>query len=129
MTHEQKQRIMQAAGVAPISHEKAYFINPDGVVHRECSPEEGQWAAQGRLREGWTVLLESPIYPDPESAKGFLALWDALAAKGWFVRVCTTSSGLTVARVGPTPGPGIDDNLRWLALARAAAQALGVELG
>lgn len=115
MDNEFKQRVMAAVGVRPIPQ----FCMCDG---QECRSN---------------CRSEKRVYRDPEhTAEGFLALWDALIAKGFYPDIRTVPDGFicNLCRYD-TPGwvglPDIQhqsgESNRAVALIRGAAAAFEVK--
>ncbi len=120
------QAVMKAAGVEPdckmclCNHER---LSHDGLTGPCAACECQEW------------LEGEHIYPCPlTTGDGFLALWDALEAKGWRVEFRTLLDG-TLAQVYKADEMGRPDLAsifqgghedRKAALVEAAGQALGV---
>ena len=126
------QAVMKAAGVEPEGWE-VQTANGGNEVH--TSKDEALYAYMKRLSFIEKMRDVSPVYPCPlTSAEGFLALWDALEAKGWRVEFRTLLDG-TLAQVYKADEMGRPDLAsifqgghedRKAALVEAAGRALGV---
>lgn len=134
--YDYAQVVMKAAGVEPLyrwvvgTHEASCFSasSQDACI---------RWKAQHSnycVDNGYDVCRWES-YPDPlTSGDAFLALWDALEAKGWRVEFRTLLDG-TLAQVYKADEMGRPDlgsifqgghENRRAALVEAAGQALGV---
>jgi len=126
------QRVMAAAGVEPEGWEVPF----SGTVHTSGDEAEYERIALMRRAPGLDLAACSPVYPDPLTPDGFVALWDALEARGWRVEFRTLCDG-TLAQVYKADEMGRPDLAsifqgghasRAAALLEAAAQALHVAM-
>ena len=139
--HEFAQAVMKAAGVEPSKAVASWFETPLADQRPLSVDFTNEKEALEYLDHRHTKTVEvrdskvEIIHPCPlTSAEGFLALWDALEAKGWRVEFRTLLDG-TLAQVYKADEMGRADLAsifqgghedRKAALVEAAGQALGV---
>ena len=120
--------VPQSGKVCTCRHEISYHVYDGGALggHGTLGPCA---ACECDKRIGLSV------YPDPLTPEGFVALWDALEARGWRVEFRTLCDG-TLSQVYKADEMGRPDlasifqgghESRAAALLEAAAQALGVK--
>lgn len=80
MSAEFGQRVMAAAGVAKVPNDLCAWCRDTRKMH-ECG---GNCGVVGCSCESFVASYR---YPDPLTPEGFVALWDALEARGWRVRI------------------------------------------